>query len=188
MNRLIFLLILLLTISCKKDDPCDGISCVNGDCVEGTCACETGWKGALCDEIDFDFVGSYTAKSIIYSECDDAQYNGVILANSFDEFCLPENAEGAITCFEYHLKIKSNGTFEQFWVDKTKRGGFVVSERDPSEGTYEIDNGVITLCGSNWLTCEDMEVDNSRIGLDWKITPRSSKTGCFRKYVLIKDK
>lgn len=36
--------------SCSEEvaDPCDGIVCVNGDCVNGNCDCEQGWSGSDC--------------------------------------------------------------------------------------------------------------------------------------------
>jgi len=37
-------------ISCGSSDPCEGVNCVKGSCVDGTCDCELGWEGELCDE------------------------------------------------------------------------------------------------------------------------------------------
>ena len=35
--------------SCGKDDPCENISCVNGDCDSGICDCDEGWQGPDCN-------------------------------------------------------------------------------------------------------------------------------------------
>jgi len=46
---------------CKKDDPCDDVTCLNGGtCNDGTCACPAGYQGSTCGtEVRAKFVGSY---------------------------------------------------------------------------------------------------------------------------------
>ncbi|MCB0601736.1 MAG: calcium-binding EGF-like domain-containing protein [Saprospiraceae bacterium] len=40
---------ILLAQSCKKADPCEGVTCQNdGVCVDGSCQCPTGWEGEFC--------------------------------------------------------------------------------------------------------------------------------------------
>ena len=56
MNSLkyITLAVLFITISsCQKDeiaqiDPCDGMVCTNGSCIDGECDCEVGYTGSNC--------------------------------------------------------------------------------------------------------------------------------------------
>jgi hypothetical protein len=52
MKYLSLLLTLTLSIplfnSCGS--ACDDVNCVNGKCNEGTCDCEEGWEGDLCDQ------------------------------------------------------------------------------------------------------------------------------------------
>jgi len=31
-------------------DACEGVNCLNGECKDGTCDCDKGWTGVLCDE------------------------------------------------------------------------------------------------------------------------------------------
>ncbi|MBI3143104.1 MAG: hypothetical protein HYZ16_09780 [Bacteroidetes bacterium] len=54
MKQFLFMALIGLTIwgldACGTEDPCAGVSCVNGACKEGTCDCEVGYTGALCDE------------------------------------------------------------------------------------------------------------------------------------------
>lgn len=56
MNRIFLLLIsTFLIFSCGKDeeqvpDPCTGITCENGNCVNGQCACDEGWTGPDCSQ------------------------------------------------------------------------------------------------------------------------------------------
>lgn len=41
----------LFMFSCKKDDPCEGVSCLNdGSCIDGTCFCVGLWTGKRCNE------------------------------------------------------------------------------------------------------------------------------------------
>ena len=184
MYRLTYLtFFLFLIFSCSKD-PCEGITCANGDCNDGSCACDIGWKGERCDEIDFNFIGEYEAESITYSNCDDASNNGVWQADQFNNFCYPDG--DVTTCFSFHLEIKPDGTFKQFWVDTKITGGFTVSEQDPSDGTYEVNNGEITLCSPAWSNCETMTVNDARSGIEWKITNKGN-SGCFRTYSIIKE-
>jgi len=36
-------------ISCGEDDPCDGVVCENGQCINGICDCEEGYEGVFCN-------------------------------------------------------------------------------------------------------------------------------------------
>jgi len=53
---LLFTLVLIFfTASCSKSDPddivkdpCKGVVCVNGNCIEGICECDFGWTGDDC--------------------------------------------------------------------------------------------------------------------------------------------
>lgn len=51
----------MLFTSCKKDDPCDDVVCMNGGtCNDGSCACATGYEGSTCaTEVRAKFVGTY---------------------------------------------------------------------------------------------------------------------------------
>lgn len=40
------------TASVDCADPCAGVACGHGACVDGTCDCELGWAGAACDACD----------------------------------------------------------------------------------------------------------------------------------------
>jgi hypothetical protein len=42
-------------------DPCKDVTCVNGECVEGDCACDTGYEGADCGTaLNAKFAGTYS--------------------------------------------------------------------------------------------------------------------------------
>lgn len=41
---------IIMVSSCGETDPCLEVNCVNGDCADGSCACEKGYGGTLCDE------------------------------------------------------------------------------------------------------------------------------------------
>jgi hypothetical protein len=59
----LFLALSTITLlsSCKKDDPCDDVVCLNGGtCNDGSCACATGFEGTTCGtEVRAKFVGVY---------------------------------------------------------------------------------------------------------------------------------
>jgi hypothetical protein len=44
---------------CKKDDPCDDVTCLNGGtCNDGTCSCQSGYEGSTCGtEVRAKFLG-----------------------------------------------------------------------------------------------------------------------------------
>jgi len=50
---LILFCLAICTLSCKDDDtvidPCEGITCVNGECINGICDCITGFDGPSCN-------------------------------------------------------------------------------------------------------------------------------------------
>lgn len=184
MKPTLFLLTTLIVLFSCSSDPCEGVSCVNGDCDDGSCACDVGWTGEFCDQIDFNYIGSYKAVSITYSQCDDGSDNGVWPADSDRNFCYLDGSKSI--CFSYNLDIKSDGTFKQFWIDTEIDGGFTTSTQDPAEGTYEIKDAEITLCSPSWTGCEKLVVNTNRTGLDWKITNKGN-SGCFRTYSILKN-
>ncbi len=51
----------MLFPSCKKDDPCDDVVCMNGGtCNDGSCSCATGYEGGTCaTEVRAKFIGTY---------------------------------------------------------------------------------------------------------------------------------
>lgn len=46
---LALILILLTSFGCR--DKCKRLDCVNGECVEGVCVCESGYEGGLCESL-----------------------------------------------------------------------------------------------------------------------------------------
>jgi len=57
---LLFSLLLFLISACS--DPCDDVICQNGAvCDEGTCLCEEGYEGTLCEsELRTKYLGTYS--------------------------------------------------------------------------------------------------------------------------------
>ena len=64
--NLIALFTLLVLASSCGNDPCQTIvPCVNGECREGECACDSLWEGLGCDVLETTkFVGSWTVGDI----------------------------------------------------------------------------------------------------------------------------
>jgi len=58
---------LLLATSCQ--DPCDDIQCgANGSCDDGTCICDTGYEGDLCNTLIIDkYTGTWNSTGF---QCD----------------------------------------------------------------------------------------------------------------------
>ena len=48
--------------SCKEDDPCEGVSCLNGGtCDNGTCDCDAGYEGTDCGtQMRTKFIATYS--------------------------------------------------------------------------------------------------------------------------------
>lgn len=54
-----------ITLSgCKKDDPCEGVTCSNGGtCNNGSCSCAAGYEGSTCGtEVRSKFIASYSVQ------------------------------------------------------------------------------------------------------------------------------
>ena len=51
----------LAMTGCKKDDPCDDVTCLNGGtCSDGTCSCQSGYEGSTCGtEVRAKFLSTY---------------------------------------------------------------------------------------------------------------------------------
>ncbi len=72
--KTIFLLIFMalgtsvLLNSCKDDDPCDGVDCLNGGiCNDGTCTCLIGYEGSNCGtEIRNKFLAAYNCTNTCF--------------------------------------------------------------------------------------------------------------------------
>jgi len=78
--------ILVFVGSCEKTktQPCDAVSCINGLCNDGHCACDTGYEGSKCQsEIRAKYLGNYIGHESC-SITDTATYSISITASTTD--------------------------------------------------------------------------------------------------------
>ncbi len=54
----------VLFTGCKKDDPCENVTCQNGGtCNNGSCSCPSGYEGSTCaTEVRSKFIASYSVQ------------------------------------------------------------------------------------------------------------------------------
>jgi len=93
-----FLFVLLLLLGSCNASRCDLVDCQNGGvCEEGTCICETGYYGDLCEQTWISkFLGNYLGDS----QCVERQVNSGFMSQS--------SLSGIITNFEntgYDLNV-----------------------------------------------------------------------------------
>lgn len=63
-NFFVFLFLLFFMVSVQScTNSCAGFDCVNGECEDGTCACEDGWEGSSCNTSWANkFLGNYEGR------------------------------------------------------------------------------------------------------------------------------
>ena len=133
------LLLLILWTSCIKDN-CGNVLCYNmGVCVDGQCACASGYEGTKCDTGWFEkFAGNWQADDTYIRDTADAhiKYDIIVsgIADSFKISGLHDSLEGVI-CKRRSLK--------EFAI---KAGQVMRSDSSIiiRNGEGKIENGIVT--------------------------------------------
>ena len=152
-----FFFLSLFFFACSSD-PCEEIVCVNGDCNDGSCACEEGWTGELCDQRDYNFIGSYRLHLLRYTDCQDGggdfniEGDNIKICNDPGDPLVPK------TCVLSVIEINADNTFEVSFAYERVLAGRVIettgTDNDYS-GTYTISGNEVNLCGDSF--CEKYE-------------------------------
>ncbi|MGY6562367.1 MAG: hypothetical protein ACXITV_09690 [Luteibaculaceae bacterium] len=75
-----FIFIISFAQSCSNDDPCDGVVCNNGECIDGTCACAPFFTGNDCTtRWNTAFVGDYSG-TVTSDDPDEEPESGVVIS------------------------------------------------------------------------------------------------------------
>jgi len=110
MLKMIMLSSALLISSCSSDpepDPCEGITCVNGDCNNGSCLCENGWMGQDCSVKDFS--GEWRMIQYTLNNCPNYFATDITGDGKTRQLC--GKAEEFDVCYETYFNFNSNGTY-----------------------------------------------------------------------------
>lgn len=158
MNRIILSLSLasftamaLFLGSCKEDDPCEEVTCLNdGTCDDGnciceefyygatcgvrcvngdygdTCACNSGYEGTECDtEMRAKFLGTYSVYETCLTSTQDYNYTGTIT----------EGEDGLLSIAINNFR--DDDTYAPVVAQLTNRTEFVIEAQKP-KGTQEV--------------------------------------------------
>lgn len=120
--------------SCSSD-PCDEVTCLNsGVCIDGSCDCPTGFIGADCGTLDFDFVGRFSSSVLTISGCNTSTNNGTFTSNADFEYCVTTTQSEQCLRFTLVLEESNQGSFIQVdreeFVDGKLKYYPVINSRD----------------------------------------------------------
>jgi len=135
---LIIISISLVTFSCSSD-PCDTVICDNGDCVDGTCACEEGFLGPTCSEIDL--LGVYYSSDIVMDDNCSQAYK------DYDPVLKGEIECDDLGCSSFYYTFLEDGIYLRTLkdYDEDSNGNFVETYSQTNEGTYSVNGIEITM-------------------------------------------
>lgn len=131
-----------------------------------------------------DFSGAYLA-SKLRSECSETSKN---VSRTFDpatnELC--NTVTGGQDCFSLNLSLNKDLTYTLSTKTKQIRanGGLVTTKPATDQGTYTVENNVLTLCITGGSSCITLKTTSVEGELDWQV---SSSNGCNYIYTLRKN-
>lgn len=140
MKYLSFLLLAFFIISCSSD-PCEEVICVNGACDDGTCACDDGFIGPQCDQIDL--LGTYYQSSVM----SDPNTNCSQAYLDYNPSLREEALCDALGCGSFLYTFNSDMTLKRKIIryEDSSSGPLVERFDSVTEGTYTIEGNTITI-------------------------------------------
>lgn len=170
-----FLIILAIGISSCSSDPCEAVPCVNGSCNEGICDCAPGFKGAACDEIDYNFVGEFRSTMLSRLGCPSASDNLTLSTNTENQIC--STVGNRTTCLEVLLRIESDNTFFLNVITVIMEGSLTLGDPTVIRGTYTESGNVLTLC-DEFNDCQTITMDMTQTSYQWQqVVPQNNECG-----------
>ncbi len=166
--QLVFIGSISLFVTSCSSDPCETVTCVNGACNEGVCDCAPGFKGAACDEIDYDFIGEFRSSAFILYDCPTNKEDESYPTDIDDKVC--STLGDVTTCFRVLLKIEDDGTFFLNQIKTKIEGSLSIGTPNVTEGSYTISGNTITLCEPG-SSCQTMTLDDTQQELYWEQLP-----------------
>jgi len=164
-------------------DPCDDIVCVNGSCNEGICECAEGWKGASCNEVDFNFVGEYRSTQFGLAECPNPNDEFTLETNNDNQVC--NTANNVTSCLEVLLRFNDDGTYFLNVIEVTISGGITRGDPTVIRDTYTTNGNTATLlCDGN--PCSSVSLDMTQQFATWD-QRRSSSSQCAVRWELTRQ-
>lgn len=186
--RLLFATVLLSIIfsTCKRDS-CKLILCQNGECNDGVCMCEEGWKGENCEIIDDPCLNVPCLNgSCDNGECDcdagfegsdcgtsiNVKFNGIY---SLDEDCIPSGSAVPYSVSIIGTAINPTSlTISGLWESATSSANAEVGSdgltftipRQNYDGTFEIEGSGSIDSGGNTIQIIYTVYDDSNNVLD----------------------
>jgi len=187
MTSLIKHLVIVMTIaigitSCSSD-PCESVTCVNGNCNEGICDCAPGFMGPACDQIIYNYVGEYRSTILSQVGCPNSSENFSVNTNSDNQVCV--TIDNTTTCLEVLFRLEDDNTFFLNIITTTIQGSLRVGKPSVTRGTYTTSENEIRLCNDS-NACEDMFLDMSQSTITWLQLPPSSNN-CGIEWVMTRQ-
>lgn len=187
-SRFLFAAVLLgIAFSTCNRNTCKLIFCQNGECVDGTCVCEEGWKGEYCDIVDdpcFNVICFNGNCDNGICDCDpgfegsdcgtsiNTKFNGIY---SLDEDCIPGGSPAPYTVSIIGTSINPTSlTISRLWDQPTASayadvgldGTTFVIPRQHYDGTFEIEGSGSLDSGGHTIQISYTVYDDSSNVLD----------------------
>ena len=128
-------------------------------------------------------MGTYTARTLSFADCNDASEEGNLQTDANDRFCF-NTAANSQDCSRLVLELNQDNSALFLVVNITVSGSIESSTPSRFEGTYTADAEIVTFTASNGNMIEFI-VNEDRSGLTW-VESTVASTGCSLIYTFVK--